>query len=188
VAPTSFAICCPNYSLTYLLQSISCRLALLSCCPNCRLPRNHKLLRVVVNPRQRWRRLKRIIQPRPQVPIEEQLLPQQSRQRRQRPGKRRFQLQILQHQHRDQRRPHLGPDRIGTGPHKRLDLQGLLQRLKQLIYILPINIALRRSRSTTDSILCVHIACPSSGSMSYMTNPTMWCGARMADRWRFRSG
>src|SRR6516165_7525300 len=68
------------------------------------------------------------------------------------------------------------------------EAQKLFDVAEQLIHILPINIALRRSRSTTDSILCVHIACPSSGSMSYMTNPTMWCNARMADRWRYRSG
>ena len=66
--------------------------------------------------------------------------------------------------------------------------QVLLDALEQLIHILPINIALRKSRSTTDSIPCVHIACPSSDSMSYLTNPAMSCGARMADRWRFRSG
>ena len=59
---------------------------------------------------------------------------------------------------------------------------------QQLIHILPINIVLRKSRSTTDSIPCVTGACPSSGSMSSMTNPTMSCDARMADRWQCRSG
>jgi hypothetical protein len=68
------------------------------------------------------------------------------------------------------------------------DPQTMLQYLQQLIHILPINIVLRKSQSTTDSIPCVHRACPSSGSMSSMTNPTMSCGARMADRWRCRSG
>jgi hypothetical protein len=60
--------------------------------------------------------------------------------------------------------------------------------LQQLIHILPINIAPRKSRFTTDSIRCVHRACPSSGFMSYKTSPTMSCGERMAGRWRYRPG
>jgi hypothetical protein len=49
---------------------------------NCRLPRDFKLLGIVVHPDQsRWG-LKWIVQPRPQIAIEEQLLPQQSSQRR----------------------------------------------------------------------------------------------------------
>ena len=91
------------------------------CCPTA-LPRNRKLLRVIVHSGQRRRSRKRIVQPRPQIAVEEQLLPQQRRQRRQGPRECRFQLQVLQHQHRDQRRPHLGPDRIGAGAHECLDL------------------------------------------------------------------
>jgi len=59
---------------------------------------------------------------------------------------------------------------------------------EQVIHILPINIAQRKSQFTTDSIRCVHRAYPSSGFMSYMTSPTMSCGARMAGRWRCRPG
>jgi len=68
-------------------------------------------------------------------------------------------LQVLQHQHRDQRRPHLRPHRIGAGPHKRLDFQRLLQRFEQLNDILPINNGFLKSRSITPSIHCVHTAC-----------------------------
>src|SRR5271157_423170 len=103
--------------------------------PDCRLPRDFKLLRIVVHPGQSRRGLKRIVQPRPQIAIKEQLLPQQRRQSRQRPGECRFQLQVLQHQHRDQSRPNLGLHRIGAGPHKRLDFTGLLQRLEKQLHL-----------------------------------------------------
>ena len=39
------------------------------------LPSNRQLLRVIMHARQRGRGLKRIVQPRPQIAIEEQLLP-----------------------------------------------------------------------------------------------------------------
>jgi hypothetical protein len=39
-------------------------------------------------------------------------------------------LHEAQHQHRDQRNPHLRLHRIGAGSQKRLDLQILLQRFK----------------------------------------------------------
>ena len=44
---------------------------------NCRLPRDFKLLRIVVYSGQSRRGLKWIVQPHPQIAIEEQLLPQQ---------------------------------------------------------------------------------------------------------------
>src|SRR5450756_1005034 len=73
--------CCPNYWVTCSLESMSLPLTgfLLS---NCCLPRDFKLLRIVVHPDQCRRGLKWIVQPRPQIAIEEQLLPQQSSQRR----------------------------------------------------------------------------------------------------------
>jgi hypothetical protein len=46
------------------------------------LPGDCKLLRIVVHPGERRWGLKRIVQPSPQIPIEEQLLPQQCGQRR----------------------------------------------------------------------------------------------------------
>ena|ERR1039457_4881527 len=49
---------------------------------NCRLPRDFELLRIVVHADESRRGLERIVQPHPQIPIEEQLLPQQSGQRR----------------------------------------------------------------------------------------------------------
>src|ERR1022692_3701016 len=49
---------------------------------NCCLPGDFKLLRIVMHPGQGRRGLKRIVQPRPQIAIEEQLLPQQRGQRR----------------------------------------------------------------------------------------------------------
>jgi hypothetical protein len=50
---------------------------------NCRLPRDFKLLRIVMHPGQGWWSLKWIVQPHPQIAIEEPLLPQQSGQIRQ---------------------------------------------------------------------------------------------------------
>jgi hypothetical protein len=46
---------------------------------NCRLPRDFKLLRIVLHPGQSRRGLKWVVQPHPQIAIEEQLLPQQSK-------------------------------------------------------------------------------------------------------------
>jgi hypothetical protein len=43
---------------------------------NCRLPRDFKLWRIVVHPDESWRGLKKVVQPSPQIAIEEQLLPQ----------------------------------------------------------------------------------------------------------------
>ncbi len=45
---------------------------------NCRLPRDFKLLRIVVHADESRRGLKGVVQPHPQITIEEQLLPQQS--------------------------------------------------------------------------------------------------------------
>ena len=59
-----------------LLLLIGCLLS------NYRLPRDFQLLRIVVHSGESRRGLKRVVQPHPQIAIEEQLLPQQSRQRR----------------------------------------------------------------------------------------------------------
>src|ERR1039457_6461813 len=143
--PRILSGCCPNYLITSPLESMSLPLTgfLLS---NCRLPRDFKLVRIVVHPGQsRWG-LKRIVQPCPQIAIKEQLLPQQRRQRRQRPGERRFQLQVLQQQHGDQSRPNLGLHRIGAGPHKCLDFAGLLQRLKEQLHLPAVLVDGRKGR------------------------------------------
>jgi len=72
---TVVSCCCPSYLATYLLKSRLVRFSsrLLS---NCRLPRDLQLLRIVVHSGKCRRGLKRIIQPYPQIAIEEQLLPQ----------------------------------------------------------------------------------------------------------------
>jgi hypothetical protein len=64
----------------------------------------------------------------------------------------------------------------------------LFDPFEQLYDILPINSDLLKSRSTTDSIPCVHIACRWSDSTSFVTRLTMSCGAPTAGRWRCRSG
>src|ERR1039457_4007151 len=83
---------------------------------------------------------------------------------------------------------HLRADRIGAGPHKRFDLQCLLQRLEQLNYILPINNALLKLRSTTTSIPCVHTVSQWSECTTFKTRSTMSCGGPMAGPWRCRPG
>ena len=82
--------CCPNYPVIFILKSTLLFLTGFSAV-QLPLPGDCKLLRVVVHAGQRRWSLKRFVQPRPQIPIEEQLLSQQRRQRRQRPAKLRFQ-------------------------------------------------------------------------------------------------
>ena len=81
-------------------------------------------------PRRR-RSLQRIVEPRPQVPEDEQLLAQQGRQIGKRPAKAGLHLQVLQDQHGNQRRPDLRLDRIGAGAQERLHFRGLFQALKK---------------------------------------------------------
>src|SRR6516225_9714261 len=125
-----------------------------------------------------------MVNPSPQIAVHKQLLSQESYQVRQRPTEAGPQLQILDQQHGNQPRPDLRLQRVLRSAHKRLQAQILLERLKQLTYILPINIVRRKPRSTIDSIPCVHIACRQSGFMSGMTSPTMSYAVRMAGRWR----
>ena len=65
IAQIAFPINLPSRSGVFLLSKD-------------RLPSNRELLRVIMHAGQSWWGLKRIVQPRPQIAIEEQLLPQQS--------------------------------------------------------------------------------------------------------------
>ena len=84
--PAVLSSCCPNYWMTFPLKSTLLPMAGFFAVQLPPLPRDCKLLRIVVHPGQGRRGLKRIVQPRPQIAIEEQLLPQQCGQCRQRPG------------------------------------------------------------------------------------------------------
>ena len=134
------------------------------------------------------RRLERFIDPSDQVAIDEQLLAQQSGEIGQTPAKASAQLQVLEHEQRDQSGPDLNLQGVGAGAHEGLDAQVLLQRFEQLNDILPINNLVLKLPSTTASILCVRTACRWSGCTNYMTKPTTSCGAPTADRWRCPSG
>ena len=83
---------------------------------------------------QRRRGLEGIVQPGPQVAIDEQLLAQQGHQIGQAPAKRAFQLQVHQQQHRDQRRPDLNLHRVLARADESLDLQSLFQGLEKQFY------------------------------------------------------
>ena len=73
--------CCPNYRVTYPLKSMASLLArfLLS---NCAYHEIASCCASSCTPANAWRSLKWVVQPHVQIAIEEQLLPQQSRQRR----------------------------------------------------------------------------------------------------------
>jgi hypothetical protein len=84
--------------------------------------------------------------------------------------------------------PDLSLHGILAGPVKDLDPQVLLDPLKRLNDILPINNALLKLRSTTITIPCVHIASQWSGCTLFMTRSTMWYGGLMAGHWQYRPG
>lgn len=60
----------------------------------------------------------------------EELKLQQSHEIRQGPAEGEPELQVLENRQRDQRRPGLRVEGVGTGPDEGLDLEMLLQRLK----------------------------------------------------------
>jgi len=64
-----------------------------------------------------------MIDPKPQIAVDEQLLSQERDQVRQRPTERRLQLQVLDQQHGDQGRPDLRLQRVGRGAGKGLNAQ-----------------------------------------------------------------
>jgi hypothetical protein len=76
------------------------------------------------------RRLKRFIDPHPQVAINKQLLGQPGRQIGQAPTEAGAQLQILEQQQGDERDPNLDVQGVGVGAHKSFDSQVLLEALK----------------------------------------------------------
>jgi hypothetical protein len=74
---------------------------------------------------------KRLIEPRPQLAMRKEVHPQQGDQVRQRPREAGPQLEVLEEQDGDQRRPDLDLEGIGAGPHEGLDLQVLFQGLEE---------------------------------------------------------
>jgi hypothetical protein len=69
------------------------------------------------------RRPERLINPTPQVAVDEQLIAQQSHQIGEAPVPGAAQLQVAQYNHGDQRRPDLHPHGVLAGPDKGLDAQ-----------------------------------------------------------------
>ena len=84
------------------------------------------------------RTFKRRIEPRPQIPIGQQIEAEQGREVRETPGPRGLQLQKLQQHHRNQGDPDLHLHRVLTRAHKRLDLEMLLQGLKEQFDLPPL--------------------------------------------------
>lgn len=83
---------------------------------------------------ERWcaqRAVKGRIEPRPPIPIDQQVEAEQRREVREAPGPRGLELQELQQQHREQRDPDLHLHGVHRGPHEGLDLQMLLERFEQ---------------------------------------------------------
>ena len=78
-----------------------------------------------------WRRLEGLVDPHKQIAIDEQLLAQQRREIRQAPAEAGTQLQILEQEQGDQRRPDLDLQGVGAGAHESLDAQILFQRLEE---------------------------------------------------------
>jgi len=103
--------------------------------------------------------LKGLIDPGEQIAVDEQLLAQQGGEIGQAPAEAGAQLQILEQEQCDERGPDLNLQSVGAGADEGFDAEVLLERFEQLNDILPINNDLLKSRSTTDSIPCVHIAC-----------------------------
>lgn len=77
------------------------------------------------------RRLKGLIELGPQIPMGEQVHPEQGHQIGERPSEPGLQLQVPQDQHGNHGRPDLDLDGVGTGAHKHLDLQVLFERLEE---------------------------------------------------------
>src|SRR5438309_7048500 len=79
-----------------------------------------------------WRgRGERLIEPGPQVTIRKQIHPEQRDEIGQGPAERGFELQVLEHEQRDQSRPDLNMQRVGRGPYERLHSEILLEGLEQ---------------------------------------------------------
>ena len=79
-------------------------------------------LRIVNTGEGRWR-LIRIVKPSEQITVNKELLTQQGHQIGQAPGEGALHLQVLDHQHRDQRRPDLRLNGIFRSSHERLDFE-----------------------------------------------------------------
>ena len=74
------------------------------------------------------------VEPRPELPVREQVHAQQCHRIRHRPAAPRFQLHEAQQQHRDQSGPHQGVHGCRGGAQERLDLQILLQRFEKQLH------------------------------------------------------
>ena len=105
-----------------------CRLRLAFLLSKLGSPGKRQLLGARVEQR---RRLERFIDPGNQVAIDEQLLAQQSGEIGQTPAKASAQLQVLEHEQRDQSGPDLNLQGVGAGAHEGLDAQVLLQRFEE---------------------------------------------------------
>src|SRR5580704_18756546 len=92
--------------------------------------------------RQRWRG-KRLMEPRPEVAVDEQIHPQQRDEIRQGPAKARLELQELEQHQGDQRGPDLNVERVGRGADKRFDAQVLFERLEEELDLPPVLINAR---------------------------------------------
>ncbi len=72
-----------------------------------------------------------VVEPGPQVSIGEKIHAQQRHQVRERPPKPRLQLEVLEHEERDQSCPNLHVQRVGGGPDEALDAEVLPQRFEE---------------------------------------------------------
>ena len=80
-----------------------------------------------------------------QVAIDKQLKTEHGDQIGEGPAECRLQLQVAQHQHRDQGRPDLRVHRVRSGAQERLNLQILFYRLKQRVNRLPTKLRIAKS-------------------------------------------
>ena len=81
------------------------------------------------------RRLKRLIDPVPQVTVDEQLLAQQGGQIGQAPAEAGAQLQVFEQEHGNQGGPYLDLQGVGAGADEGLDAQVLFEGLEQEFYL-----------------------------------------------------
>src|ERR1019366_7266080 len=74
---------------------------------------------------------KRVIEPSPQIPVDEQLLTEQGDEIGKSPGKGAAQLQVTHYQHRNQSCPDLRLDSVFAGADEALDAQSLLDGFEE---------------------------------------------------------
>src|SRR5260221_10827590 len=89
---------------------------------------------------------KRLVEPCPEIAVDEQIHPQQRHQIRQRPPKARLQLQVLEQQQRNQGGPNLNVQRVGRCADRRLHPQILFERVEEELDLPPVLINACHSR------------------------------------------